>query len=105
MSDNQGNAGAISRNASNNDRIGDGAKENYTEYQIKNEKGSFSLDKNGNPIARPSGTAKPGDEERVPGLSAYLDLPPSPGRPSRPPYFANLYQSAATVREKLSAEQ
>jgi len=43
MSDNQGNAGAISRNASNNDRIGDGAKENYTEYQIKNEKGSFSL--------------------------------------------------------------
>lgn len=49
--------------------------------------------------------AKPGDEDRVPGLSAYLDLPPSPGRPSRPPYFANLYQSAATVREKLSAEQ
>ena len=38
-----GNAGAISRNASGNDRIGDGAKENYTEYVIKNEKGSFSL--------------------------------------------------------------
>ena len=30
------------------------------------EKGSFSLDKNGNPIARPSGTAKPGDEDFVP---------------------------------------
>ena len=38
-----GNAGAISRNASGNDRIGDGAKENYTEYVIKNEKGAFSL--------------------------------------------------------------
>ena len=34
--------GAISRNTVN-DRIGDGAKENYTEYEIKNDKGSISL--------------------------------------------------------------
>ena len=34
--------GAVSRNTVNN-RLGDGAKENYTEYQIKNEKGSISL--------------------------------------------------------------
>ena len=34
--------GAISSNTVN-DRIGDGAKENYTEYEIKNDKGSISL--------------------------------------------------------------
>ena len=34
--------GAVSRNTVNN-RLGDGAKENYTEHQIKNEKGSISL--------------------------------------------------------------
>ena len=34
--------GAISRNTVNN-RLGDGAKENYTEQQIKNDKGSISL--------------------------------------------------------------
>ena len=34
--------GAVSRNSVNN-RLGDGAKENYTEYEIKNDKGSISL--------------------------------------------------------------
>ena len=40
--------GAISQNSVNN-RLGDGAKENYTEYEIKNDKGSIalgSIDKN-----------------------------------------------------------
>ena len=42
MANNVDAPGAISSNAVNN-RIGDGAKENYTEYEIKNDKGSISL--------------------------------------------------------------
>ena len=59
-----------------------GAVSGYRGYKAW-EKGSFSLDKSGNPIARPSGTAKPGDEDFVPKgiilneVRSKIDIPDS----------------------------
>ena len=43
-----------------------------------------------------------GDEGQVPGLSQYLAVPPSPGRPARAPYFALHYLPAEDARKRLT---